>query len=122
MTDPEVFTKATPQDRVQRGANFLDEKFPGWYKKVRLPVTARIMASGSGPKRGCVACQVIGSDYEDAMEQMGILRSSSDSENGDVAHGFMIETFNPNDRWGPLAQAWTEQVECRLENYKESNT
>lgn len=115
------------QKAVQRGADFLDKHKPGWYKKVRTPVTGSVMTSGvynnaGDYQTGCVACQVVGNDYSIALRELGVRsrlfgRSPDpkfEAEHDEVGLGFMARDDEPK-LWDDLGTAWTEQIECRLE-------
>ena len=99
---------STVAERVQRGAELLDEKRPGWWREIDL---SRLDVSSTC---NCVGSQVAGvpHGFTVAMEALEL-----DGEEAFVAHGFESDT-NLSDRlfraeYAALTAAWRDLITGR---------
>ena len=99
---------STVAERVQRGAELLDEKRPGWWREIDLE---RLDVSSTC---NCIGGQVAGVPYgfTVAMEALGL-----DGEEAFVAHGFESD-INLSDRlfraeYAALTAAWRDLIAGR---------
>lgn len=104
------------EERVARGAVWLDEHERGWERRVDLAVLN--MADGSNRRGGCIVCQVTGSSFWGAVEAWvgtEIYRSWS------ADHGFNLWTHcgvyhMPDDTWESLDAAWRALIKARFDS------
>ena len=91
------------EDRVQRGAELLDQLNPGWAERITVPLL----------QMKSFQCCVLGQLYDgyiDGRDSIGL-----DFARGAEEYGFSIHNADFTDpRWGRLTNAWRRQVQERL--------
>lgn len=102
--------------RVAKGAALLDEKKPGWERRIDLG-TLDVQSGYS-----CVTAQLSGADsWYRGMEQLGLTAGDSGTY---VSHGFNAEShdamedeaeeYDQDDAYATLNSLWRELIESRL--------
>ncbi len=99
----------TNKERVELGANLLDEKYPTWFKHIFLG------SLDMSHPRYCVLGQVGGADYENGLKIADITCDPS----LDVTYGF--SNFM-NGEHNELTQYWIQEIKTRFDKDRESRT
>jgi hypothetical protein len=94
--------------RVARGAALLDEKSPGWFKRIYLNILK--MSSCFN----CVLGQACGEFGPEAFDGLGI-KYPEDA----ARYGFDFDSGEGSKEYEPLREAWAREVKRRWE--KNSN-
>ena len=109
---PRQITEAAVRERVQRGAEYLDEREPGWHRRID-PDTLEL---GSGDR--CVLGQLHG-EFRLGLGRSGVLSLSSAprASLSPVAYGFkcvggVAEEWQVRD-YELLTQAWRSAIRAR---------
>lgn len=97
------------RERVARGAELLDKKFPGWEGKINLETLN--LASSEAGENGCVLCQITKMPWVSALRAVGF-RHIQELYGREHLYGFQSESsFLDYDM---LDQAWRELLKERF--------
>jgi hypothetical protein len=102
------------RERVERGASFLDDADPGWYR--RVDAASLELEHGTS----CVLGQLHG-DFRLGLGRADLINLSSAprASLSPSAHGFQcVQNVSDEDQardYEHLTQAWTEAIETRIE-------
>lgn len=102
--------RRTPAERAAKGAAFLDEKVPGWFRRVK------IRPLDLGDECRCVLGQLWEGDssgvnpYMDQAKKLGI---SVNSTRGAVALGFDRSVKGGSVEYAALTEAWRDLIRVR---------
>jgi hypothetical protein len=89
------------KSRVKKGAELLDEKYPGWYWDVNIGNL------DLGNEHKCILGQLYG-DYFNAVSILKLSFYDSTYE-----YGFSLHIREPWNSWNALTRHWTRAIEQR---------